>query len=128
MPADLATRAKVRTWMSAAEGTFFLHGLAIFYGSASVPNAAERLQNAISGAVHRDFDWLESELKQGGGKFLVGNSVTAADTMMEFPISFILKNELGTKGKKWPAVEAWLKNVQSTKGYKKAVAKTGYKL
>jgi len=77
--------------------------------------------------VHRDFDLLEAELK-AGGTFLVGDSVTVADTMMEFTVAFIMKNRLGTKGKSWPAVEKWLENVQGTEGYKKAVVKTGYKL
>lgn len=128
LPLDPATRSKVRTWVSAAEGTFFLHGLAIFYGSASVPSAAQGLQDGISGAVHRDFDWLEAELAQGSGKFLVGDTVTVADTMMEFTVNFIMKNGLGTKGKSWPAVEKWMADVQGTETYKRAVEKTGFKL
>ena len=128
MPSDTAARAKVRQWMFAAEGTFFVHGLAIAYGSGAAPDAAETLQKNLSAAVHRDFDWLESELKKGNGKFLVGNDVTAADTMMGFTIAFILKMGLGTGGKSWPAVEAWQKSIESTAGYERAVKKTGHKL
>jgi glutathione S-transferase len=54
--------------------------------------------------------------------------LTAADTMMGFSIAFILKMGLGTKGKEWPAVNAWLANVESTPAYKKAVEKTGHTL
>jgi glutathione S-transferase len=59
---------------------------------------------------------------------LVGDHLTAADTMMGFSIAFILKMGLGTKGKEWPAVNAWLANVESTPAYKKAVEKTGHTL
>jgi glutathione S-transferase len=128
MPADIAERSQVRVWMSAADGTFLIHALAIAYGSGAAPESGEKLQAGLSPQVHRDFDWLESELKKGSGKFLVGDHLTAADTMMGFSIAFILKMGLGTKGKEWPAVNAWLANVESTPAYKKAVEKTGHTL
>lgn len=112
--------------MAASEGTFLVHALAIAYGSGAAPSAAETLQQKLSGQVHRDFDWLEGELKAGKGKFLVGTEVTAADTMMEFSVAFILKNGLGTGGKSWPAVETWLKDVQGLDSYQRAVKKTGH--
>jgi glutathione S-transferase len=71
---------------------------------------------------------LEEELKKGGGRFLVGDSVSVADTMMEFTVAFMLKNGLSTKRKSWAAVEKWLGNVQGTEEYKRMVAKTKYKL
>jgi glutathione S-transferase len=78
--------------------------------------------------VQRDLDWLESELQAGNGKFLVGDHVTAADTMMEFSVQFILTRKLGTGDKRWPAIEAWLQNIQNQESYKNAVEKTGYSL
>ena len=128
MPADTATRSQVRVWMSAADGTFLIHALAIAYGSGAAPESGEKLHAGLSPQVHRDFDWLESELKKGSGKFLVGDRLTAADTMMCFSVAFILKMGLGVKGKKWPAVDAWLANVEGTSAYKKAVEKTGHTL
>lgn len=128
MPASAAERAKVRMWMSAAEGTLLIHALAILYGSGAAPDAAETLQEKLSGQVHRDFDWLEAELKAGNGKFLVGDGVTAADTMMEFSVAFIMKMGLGVKGKSWPGVDAWLKNIQGLESYQRAMQKTGHTL
>ena len=128
MPSDAASRSSVRVWMSASEGTFLTHSLAIMYGSGAIPDAAETLSGSLSPQVHRDFDWLESELKKGNGKFLVGDHLTAADTMMSLSIAFILKMGLGTKGKQWPAVDAWLKHVESTPAYQLAVKKTGHAL
>ncbi|KAH9862545.1 hypothetical protein IAQ61_009962 [Plenodomus lingam] len=128
MPADIAERTQVRVWMSASEGTFLIHALAIMYGSGAAPDAADKISKGLSPQVHRDFDWLESELKKGGGKYLVGDHLTAADTMMGFSVAFILKMGLGTSGKKWPAVEAWLANIESTEAYQRAVNKTGHTL
>jgi len=126
MPRDPAARAAVRTWMSASEGTFLV--LAIAYGSGAAPHVAEDLQAQLSGSVHRDFDWMEQELQQKHGKFLVGDTVTAADTMMGFSVDFILKMKLGTSGKRWPAVEKWLESVHAAPAYQRAVEKTGFVL
>ncbi|KAI5194629.1 hypothetical protein E4T39_08563 [Aureobasidium subglaciale] len=128
MPADTAMRSQVRVWMSASEGTFLIHALAIAYGSGAAPESSEKLAAGLAPQVHRDFDWLESELEKGSGKFLVGDRLTAADTMMGFSIAFILKMGLGTKGKEWPAVKAWLANVENTPAYQRAVEKTGHTL
>jgi hypothetical protein len=48
--------------------------------------------------------------------------------MLGFSIAFILKMGLGTKGKEWPGVNAWLKNVESTPAFQRAVKKTGHSL
>lgn len=128
MPTDTAMRSKVRIWMSASEGTFLIHALAIMYGSGAAPESTEQLAAGLTPQVHRDFDWLESELKKGSSKFLVGDQLTAADTMMGFSIAFILKMGLGTKGKEWPAVNFWLANVENTPAYQRAVQKTGHTL
>lgn len=128
MPDSAAERAAVRMWMSASEGTFLLHALAIAYGSAAAPHAAGDLDTRLSGAVQRDFDWLEQSLQREGGKFLLGDKVTAADTMMGFSVDFILKNKLGTSGSSWPAIQRWMSNVHDTKTYQRAVEKTGFVL
>ena len=82
----------------------------------------------LSVNVARDINWLEAELK--GHKFLVGNSVTAADTMVLFGIQFIFARNLcgGRKLSDWKAVEQWVKTCESSASYKKAVGKTGHKL
>lgn len=116
------------TLAAAAEGTFLIHALAILYGSGAAPEAADKLQTGLSGQVHRDFDWLEETLNKNGTKFLVGNSPTAADTMLHFSVAFILKMGLGVKGKSWPAVLKWQQACEATPAYQKAVQKTGHTL
>ena len=128
MPADLAQRTQVRIWMSASEGTFLTHALAIMYGSGAAANAADKISTGLTPQVHRDFDWLEAELKKGSGRFLVGDHLTAADIMMGFSVAFIFKMGLGVKGKTWPAVNAWLASVEGTETYQRAVEKTGHTL
>jgi glutathione S-transferase len=114
--------------MFAPEGTFPAHALAIMYGSHTAPEVARKLQASLSSQVHRSFDWLEEEFLQGGGKFLVGDTVTVANTMMGFSVAFILKMGLGTDGKQWSTVIAWLRNTASSPSYQRAVQKTEYML
>ena len=86
------------------------------------------LEKKLSVNVQMDLDWLESELQSSSGKFLVGDHITAADTMMGFSARFILTRKLGTGDRQWPAIEAWLQNIESQASYKKAVEKTGHAL
>ena len=87
-----------------------------------------KLAPSLAENVAKDMDWLEAELKRGDGKYLVGDHVTAADTMMAFSIQFIFKMELGPKHRTWQRVEEWLKNIETEKSYQQAVYKTGHKL
>lgn len=128
LPVDTVARAHARMWISASEGTFLVHGLAIKYGSSVAPEAADKLHVGLSAQVHRDFDWLEDELRRRDGKFLLGDNVTVADIMMGFSVAFIIKMGLGTEQKTWPSINAWLDNIEATPTYQQAVRKTGYAL
>lgn len=77
-----------------------------------------------------DLDWLDAQLKASGTHYLVGDTVTAADTMMAFSVQFILEFGLHPKEKdgQWDNVRNWLSNVEKNKMYQRAVAKTGYTL
>ena len=133
---DEKKREKVRAWIHAAEGTFLLHALAITYARwfspQSVKDSGElkELEKGLAVNVGKDLDWLESELKAGPGKFLVGDRITAADTMNLFSIQFILARDLcaGRTVSEWPGIEKWLKDCESSAGWKKAVEKTGHDL
>lgn len=105
-----------------------IHGLPTLYVRRIDATAAEKLAPGLAGNVAKDLDWLEAELKQGNGKFLVGDHVTAADTMVAFSIQFIFKMDLAPKNGKWEAIEGWLQNVERQESYRRAVAKTGHKL
>ena len=71
-------------------------------------------------------NYLESELKKSSGKFLLGNTVTAADMMMHFSAVFILAKELGTKGQNYAEIEKYITACEATDTYKRAIEKTGH--
>lgn len=135
LPSDAAPRAKAYEWLHAAEGTFMLHSLAIFYARWKIPRGGKEyvpeLEKALSADIHNDLDWIESALKEQkskGNEFLVGDGLTVADIMMQFSIEFIFKWKLGTRGGNWPETEAWLKRTMARPAFKKAVEKSGYTL
>ncbi|KAK3616805.1 hypothetical protein LTR56_025708 [Elasticomyces elasticus] len=122
-------RYQVQQWVHAAEATYMLHALAITYARWNQKGGdVEATEAGLSVNVQKDFDYLEAELGKSKGKFLLGDSPTAADTMMEFTVDFILTRELGTKGKTWDEVVAYRKSCQATDGWKKAQKKTGHRL
>jgi glutathione S-transferase len=127
-------KIKVLQWIHASEATFTLHALAITYARWTIPEHGktngdlETMEKGLSVNVQKDLDWLETELSLSQGKFLCGDKVTAADTMMQFSIDFMMKTGLGTKGGSWPNVEKWLKACEETDSYQKAVQKTGHKI
>lgn len=136
IPTDAYLRSRTQTFIHAAEGTFMLHGLAILYFRWQLPQAAKdaapaaiaEAEEKMSVNVHKDMDWLEGELAKSTGNFLVGDSLTAADIMVLFSVQFILARELGTKGKSWSKIDAWVKRCESTESYKRAVQKSGHTL
>ena len=111
-----------------------IHGLAILYARWQMPEAGKNddilgeMEKKLSVNLQKDLDWLESELQSGNGKFLVGDHLTAADTMMGFSVQFIMARKLGTEDRHWPAIEAWVKHLEIQESYKKALEKTGYSL
>jgi glutathione S-transferase len=86
------------------------------------------MENNLSVNVANDFGWLESELSNGNGQFLVGDSITAADIVMGFSIDFIFTRRLGTKAENWPMTKKYLDGLLQRDSYKKAVQKTGFSL
>jgi glutathione S-transferase len=90
----------------------------------------KELEKGLAINVHKDLDWLQSELKKNGGKFLVGDSLSAADTMNVFGIQFIFARDLavGRKLAEWPTIEKWVKDCEETESYKASVNKTGHQL
>ncbi|KAL9067066.1 MAG: hypothetical protein Q9161_007156 [Pseudevernia consocians] len=128
LPTDEAQRIKVREWMHAAEGAFMIHCLPTVYVRRIDASAAEKLAPDLAGNVAKDLDWLEAELRKGNGRYLVGDHVTAADTMVAFSIQFIFWVRLAPEDRKWEGIEAWLRNVEAGEAYQRAVAKTGHHL
>lgn len=125
-PTDEAQRIKVREWIHAAEGSFAVRALPLSYVRRIDATAAEKFEPRLAGGVAKDLDWLEAELKRGNGRYLVGDHVTAADTMVAFSIQFIFLSKLAPKDRRWEGIEAWLRNLEAGEGYQRAVAKTGH--
>lgn len=95
LPHEPKERVKVRQWVHAAEATFTLHAHAILSARWHIPKDApegllETTQKNMSANVQHDMSWLETELSLSPGKFLCGEHVTAADTMMQVTAEFII--------------------------------------
>jgi glutathione S-transferase len=135
IPKDPAQRVRTEIFMHAAEGTVMLHAIAFQSFRSNVPKALResapdviaQAETKLSANVQKDLDWLEAELAQAGGGFLVGDTVTAADIMMMFGPQIIFIIKAGTEGKTWPGVEAWIKRCEETASYKRAVEKSGFR-
>lgn len=131
---NIERRIKVLQWVHAAEATFLLHGLAITYCRWNIPEPLKsdgtlaKMEEGYAVNVQNGLDWLETELSLSQGRFLCGEEVTAADTMMQLSVDFILKNNLGTQGRQWLNIEEWLRKCENCEGYKRAVEKTGHKV
>ena len=78
----------------------------------------------------RDLDWLDAEIKKGGTRYLVGDTVTAADTMMAFGVQFIFATGSHPEEKEgqWDNVHKWLETIEKNVVYQRAVKRTGHKL
>lgn len=129
-------RTKVLSFVHASEADLALHALAILYArwqfpeplKQSNPAALQEMEDNMSPNVQNDLDWLEGELSRSTGRFLVGDSITAADVMMHFSVQFIFARELGTKGKQWPKIKDWLQRCEASESYRRAVEKSGHTL
>lgn len=66
-------------------------------------------------------DWLETEIAER--QYFAGNSLTAADIMMSFPLEACQSN--GILDDSYPALQAWLKNIHSRPQYVVALEKGG---
>lgn len=130
LPEDMAQRTKVRQWIHAAEGTFMVHCLPKIYVNRISSAAAKELSTPLAAIVARDLDWLESELKAEEGRFLVGDTVAAADVMMLFSVQFVFANALAGERaeQRWEGVERWLRACEGEEAYRRAVEKTGYRI
>lgn len=132
---DPAVRNKVRQFIHAAEGTFMVHCLAITYfrwfaAEAISDEEKTETEKGIAVNVVKDMDWLEGELRKDKGRFLVGDEVTAADTMVLFSVQFIFARDLigGRKVGEWKRVQRWIEDCENTESWKRAVEKTGHKM
>mgnify|MGYP002380197251 CR=1 FL=1 len=127
LPSEPEKRAKIRELMWAAEGSLMLHAEAVFSGRLAAPmQVAHEIEAQLAVAVQHDLDWLEGHLKETSARYLAGNEVTVADTMMIFSVQDIFANNLAPAGKSWPRINEWVKVVESGEAYQRAVTRTGH--
>ena len=107
LPTDQVQRVKVLEWVDAAEGAFMIHCLPTVYVRRIHASAAEKFAPGLAENVAKDLDWLEGELSRGNGIYLVGERVTAADTIVAFSIQFIFWLKLVPQDRKWKGIEPW---------------------
>lgn len=105
-----------------------VHCLPTVYNRRIDATLAEKLAPGIEQIVAKDLDWLEEELKKGNGRYLVGDHITAADTMVAFSVQFIFRMRLGPSNRRWEGIESWLRGTENERAYQRAVAMTAYKL
>lgn len=132
---DSPIRNRVRSFIHAAEGTFMAHCLAVTYARwfappalRSQPEEMRELERGLAANVCRDLGWLDGELQ--GRRFLAGEALTAADTMVLFSVQFIFARDLcaGRKQSEWGEVDRWIGECEGSISWRKAVEKTGHKL
>lgn len=137
LPEDEVERARVREWMAASEGTFLMHGIAIMYARARLPEghreAWPEMNKVMSVNIHNALNWLDSHLEgvhKEGGRYLVGKRLTAADINMLFGLQLIYDRKLGLEGteKRWEHVERWMGEMMEEESWKSCVEKTGFKM
>lgn len=111
-----------------------IHALAVIYArwfssdSSQTNGDLQKLEEGLYINVRKDLDWLDGELK--GKSFLVGEGVTAADTMCLMSVQFIFARGLAGEGKErdWGYIHRWIECCEKTETWKRAVEKTGHEL
>ncbi|KAF2149968.1 glutathione S-transferase [Myriangium duriaei CBS 260.36] len=130
LSADEADKYRTLRWVHASEATYMLHAIPVIYVTwfgGEHEEAKKSIIQGLSKNIVGDLTLLEDELNKSKGKFLLGDQLTIADITVHFSVQFMLARGIDG-GKKWPRLEQWLKDCESTEGYKKAVKKTGYDL
>lgn len=124
---------RYRYWVHAAEGsymppmvfTLFLNRME----TAPMPFFARPIAKKLVGAVRTGyldhtkkalFDYLNDEL--GKSPWLVGDSLTAADIMMSFPMEGLaVRGDVSV----YPNIDAFLKRIHGRDAYKRAIERGG---
>lgn len=105
--------------MHFAEGSAMLPLLLRIYvsrlGEGGVP-----LHGRIDSEVVSHFDYLESILRPSG--HFIGDTLSAADIMLSFPVMLATQQ---TEGQRWPKLKAFVETIKARPAWQRAQAATG---
>ncbi|MCJ1308586.1 hypothetical protein MMC25_002239 [Agyrium rufum] len=125
---------RYRYYMHYAEGSLMPYLIVMLVAdgikNAKVPFFIKPITNSISGNIKssfvspqltNNFDFLESQLASspGGGEYLCGKNVTAADILMSFPVGAAKQASLIPK-EKYPKICAYVEKLESLESFKRA--------
>ncbi len=116
-PADAADARRYRFYMHYAEGSVMTN-LLMWMMAGVIPVLGRRLLQPMT-SVH--FKYIESELALR--PWFAGADLSAADTMMSFPLEFAATKMNGLRA--YPATAAWLAKIHARPAYRAALARGG---
>jgi len=129
---NLQQKEEIRRFIHMSEGVFMIHLLAIpFARWFATPGCEElkKIEAGVLGMVWKDLDWLESHLQTTKTDYLVGNTLSAADTMMLYCIQLIFIRYCGGRTMdEWKEIKAWVERCEAREGWKRCVRETGHSL
>ncbi len=119
-PSNPAERLPYRQFLHYAEGSVMPVLFAALVAS-KVPLLGRLAARKVRKMIDVHLDFIESELESR--KWFAGETMTAADVMMSFPLE-AAKARAGL-GRKRPATMAWIDRIHARPAYRKALEKGG---
>jgi len=119
-PAHRDAALRYRQFLHYAEGSL-MPPLLVMLVLGRVPLFGKRAQARVQPMVDTHLDWVESEL--AARPWFAGDSFTAADVMMSFPLEAARSRGGGTRPR--PATAAWLATCHARPAYGRALERGG---
>lgn len=119
-PGDRGDALRYRHFLHYAEGSL-MPVLFVTLVLGKVPLLGKVALKKFRPMVDVHLDWVESEL--ASREWFAGDSFTAADVMMSFPLEAAVTRSGATEGR--PAIKAWLDRIHARPAYQTALEKGG---
>ena len=107
-------------WMHFAEGTIMLHLVSRLY-LTRVGEAAQAMRGRVEVMINNDLDLVEAELNKSS--HLAGETFTAADVQMGFPLEFAA--HAGLVSERHVKLRDYLARMQARPAYRRAIEAGG---
>jgi glutathione S-transferase len=119
-PADAADARRYRFFLHYAEGSV-MTALLMRMVVGMIPLLGRAGKKMLQPLVDTHLDYIETELV--AWPWFAGQTFTAADTMMSFPLELAANKAEGLRGR--PATSAWLNKIHSRPAYRKSLERGG---